>query len=69
MTYVKGQNDMNDIIEKLYVVELKYKCIKLLYNLEEDEVYSKKHAAKELRTMITLLEHMDTDRKWIYSES
>ncbi|WP_456273667.1 hypothetical protein [Bacillus sp. AK031] len=50
-----------ELYEKWDIVEVKLKCLKLLSFLEYDEVYTKKHATKELRTIIHLLDIMDQE--------
>ena len=47
------------LYNKWEIVEVKLECIKLLCFLEHDEIYSKKHAAKEMRKIINLLDEMD----------
>ncbi|MBU9721328.1 MULTISPECIES: hypothetical protein [Bacillaceae] len=50
-----------NLYDKWDIVEVKLKCIRLLSFLEYDEIYTKKHAAKELREIITMLDEMDEE--------
>lgn len=50
-----------ELSDKWYIVEMKLKCIKMLSFLENDEIYTKKDAAKEIREIIKLLDEMEEE--------
>ncbi|MDE5412720.1 hypothetical protein [Alkalihalobacterium chitinilyticum] len=52
---------MKNISDKWGIVEVKLKCIRLLSFLEYDEIYTKEHAANEMRKIIELLDEMDEE--------
>jgi hypothetical protein len=49
------------IYYKSEIVAVKLKCLRLLGFLEYDEIYTKKHAAKEMRKIIKLLDEMEEE--------
>lgn len=48
-----------DLFDKWEIVELKVMCMRVLVYLMDDEVYTKGHAAKDMRRIVDFLDFME----------